>query len=285
MITFEKDNTAILSLEQLKSTVHENDCQGKPIMGMHHYEMFERAADILTARNIKFEIEPITIIQNANKSRPGATLVESLAVEHGNNSERAHILRRLFGKINLLDYRNDEVNRIMAFIYTQEGLQIAIGSNVRICSNLTIFGAENLISTYASLNQRVGFEKLFDVVPSWIDNLELGFQKDLNTIEQFKDTYVGLNDLEELIGTLTLERIRRDVYKGRAPIALNQGQISQFAQEMVPLFEKNDYHVPLWQVYNSGTFLQKAGKNDIPILFENNITWGDVLIREFLNKN
>jgi len=57
-------------------------------------------------------------------------------------------IKRAIGKITIKDWSHQQLRPTIAININEKGEEFGIGENVSICSNFTIFGANDLISNY-----------------------------------------------------------------------------------------------------------------------------------------
>jgi hypothetical protein len=285
ILNFKDNKIQEITLEELASTVKEEDYNGKPIMGMYHYEYITAAILAVTQAGLKHELEPIWAAQNQDKSRPGVSVIEKYRESYGEGDVRSFLLRRIFSRIIITDEQDELTNTAIALCYNQMGFQLAYGPNVRICQNQCILGANKFMSTYASEAKMPTPGRLLEVLGDWLKDFKKIRKQEKTIIEAFQGTVVPEHEILEIVGDLTTKRIRKENAKlfPREPVPpLNQSQIGKFAEKwLVKKAEMSNPRFTLWDVYNYATELYKPGETDYPILLSSNHAMSQYLIQRY----
>jgi len=284
-LDFKDNNIQEISLDELKSTVKEEDYNKKPLMGMYHFDFIQRVADAVEAAKLKFEIEPIYAAQNKDKSRPGVSVIEMYRDQFGEGSVKSFLMRRIFSRIIISTLEDDQTNTAVAISYNQMGFQLAFGPNVKICKNQMILGAERFMSTYSHDNKMPNPERMIEVLSEWLNNFKEIRKKELETILAFQGTIVPHHEMLEIIGDMTSKRIRKDNAKdfpGEPSYPLSQSQIGAFTKAYM-LEKQKDFEklFSVWDVYNFATNLYKPGSTDFPLLLSSNANMSQYLMNRY----
>lgn len=135
---FDEKSVEVLNLDILRRTHKENDTFGNPLAGLYHYQAIERVAESCEKFNLNYEIDEIFAAQNKNKKYPGVVILPGIEQKYGPKAIEAHILRRVFTTIQIRNWEDDELTTSIALAFHQDGIQAAIGPNVKICHNQCI---------------------------------------------------------------------------------------------------------------------------------------------------
>jgi hypothetical protein len=285
ILNFKDNKIQELSFDELKTTVKEEDYNGKPIMGMYHFEYINAALLTVAAAGLKYTLDPIWAAQNMDKSRPGVSVIEKYREQYGEGDYRTFLLRRIFSRIIISDDEDETTNTAIALCYNQMGFQMAYGPNVKICQNQCILGADKFMSSYASDNKMPTPQRMIEVLGDWLKDFTKQRTQDKETILMLQETNVSEPDVLEIIGDLTSKRIRKENAKQfpREPIPpLNQSQIGKFAERwLIQKAEKNKSDFSLWDIYNFATELYKPGETDYPIIISSNYAMSQYLINRY----
>lgn len=270
---FEKNPVEIMNLDTLKRTYAENDITGKPLRGIYHFEVLEKIAVLCDKHGLDYEIEEIFAAQNKNKIQPGVIVLPQVEEQFGHRAVEAHVLRRIFSTIKIENWSNEEMSTTLAVTYTQDGIRMAIGPNVRVCHNQCIMSADHIVANFGK--EKVSTEKLFEEVDRWLSNLESDTLRDRERVEYLKKAIIEPKDLFTLIGLLTTLRVAHDSKDKKLSqqveiYPLNQGQISLFVEHLLLLRQQGMGVITAWDVYNAATELYKPGKTDFPALIPQN---------------
>lgn len=271
---FQTNNVETLNIDTLKRTHKENDINGLPLAGIYHYQVVEKVAELCEFNGLNYQIEEIFAAQNRNRQTPGVVILPQVENVFGEKAVEAHVLRRVFTTIKINNEETAEMNTTIAIAYHQEGIQIAIGPNVKICHNQCILSPSRSVSNYG--NKKVSTEDMFHVVNDWLNNFSDYRINDLQVLEQMKNINCTLNDTYQLIGLLTAIRVAKDssykqLSKCVSSSPLNQSQISIFTEKCLLTYQEKQI-LSLWDVYNIATELYKPGRTEIPNLIPQNLS-------------
>ena len=286
LLNFKDNNIQELILSELKSSVKEEDYNGKPLMGMYHFDFIEKSLDVIDRAGLAYSLDPVWAAQNKDKSRPGVSVIEKYREEYGEGDVRSFLFRRIFSRILISTLEDDMTSTAVALSYNQMGYQLAFGPNVKICQNLCIMGADRFMSTYASDTKMPTPGRMLEVLGDWVGDFDSERKRDIRTIEMFENTNIPDNEVLEIIGELTTKRIRRENNNfPKEPLnPLNQGQIAQFSTNYLLKRAENDKMFNAWDIYNMATEMYKPGSTDMPILLSSNYAMSQYL-KERYNLN
>ena len=282
-----ENNVETMDLATLRKTYREEDpIYHKPLMGIHHFELIDRVGELLTRHNIDFNIEEIFAAHNNDKYKPGVTIVPDLINKYGPNAIEAHCLRRVFTTIRIDENEDKETNTGLAIAFHQNGVQMGIGPNVKICHNQCILSPDRYISTYGSEKVK-DFDKMLLIVDEWLSNFAEQREQDVSVLTTMKGIQLSYRQVAELIGHLNYTRVGTDcglIKEGKYP--LNGGQINQFTENYLKeyydlLKDINDPNMSLYDIYNLATNMYKANQTVIPNILPQNIAWTEMLINNF----
>lgn len=284
-LNFEEQPVQVLDLQTLKRTYKENDVQGKPLKEIYHYQLIEGVAAICENAGLNYEIEEIFAAQNKTRQFPGVVVLPQVAEIYGANSPESHILRRVFTTIKIEDAADEETNTTIALAYHQDGIQAAIGANVRICHNQCILSPDKIISNYGA--NKVTIQEVFQTVQRWVNNFFKDRETDMRIIRQMKQIPMTINDVYQLIGLLTSLRVmhdspKREVSSKVKSYPLNQSQISMFTDRITTyIVQRGADNLTLWDVYNFATEIYKPNRTEIPNLLPQNLSLMQTLSEHF----
>ena len=288
---FTANNVEILDLETLKRTYREVNIAQQPLKGIHHFELIEKILQLCELNKLEYSIKEIFAAQNKDKNLPGVVKNPLIEKEFGTNSIESHCLRRVFTTIELSDQEDEETNTGLVISYHQEGIQIAIGPNVKICHNQCILSSERMITNYGSGSIK-DFEKLFNVIDDWFKNFGEQRKRDVDILKAMKMINVGYRDVAELVGHLTFMRVGSDERIVDTRYPLNQGQISDFTgnylrkckamrEEKKGTQDSQDIDMSLYEIYNIATENFKGNQMNIPNIIPQNVAWAQLLTSQY----
>lgn len=274
---FEKARVQGITLDELQRTHKENDVYGKPIKGIYHYQLIFQILEMCKEFGYTPEVYDMFAAQNKDRNQPGVVRLPQIEEVKGERAVEAHILRRVFANIRLVDMDDDELTTNLAVAFHQKGIQVGFGNMVKICHNQCMLGADNYAATYSEQGQGRGkglsIEELLSKVRMWLTDARTIIIKEREKIERMKSIQVPAESTFQLIGYMTALRVKADSLnkeiRSSEVYPLNQGQISKFTEDMLLRYKQND-KITVWDVYNAATDLYKANSMDIPQMLVQN---------------
>lgn len=282
---FEKNKIEQLTLDELRLTYKENDIYNNPLKGIYHYEAIEQIKSIVEDAGLNHSIHQLFAAQNKDKTQPGVVILPQAEEKYGLKAVEAHILRRIFCNINISDFDTDEYSTNIAIAFHQNGIQVAYGNLIRICTNQCILGNKQSFYTYGK--GAIPFDKIMDEVRNWLFNApERRLLEERHIIEQMKEYPVSGEEMTKIIGMLNMARVLHDTSHKSIRVndvyPLNQGQISAFVENIV-LKHHNSGNLSLWDIYNTATELYKPQLMEIPNIMSQNVAMVEFLKDKYLN--
>ena len=115
--------------------------------------------DICRRHNLNYEVEEIFAAQNKNRTQPGVVILPQVEQTYGEKAVEAHVLRRIFTTIRILNGDTDELTTTLVVLPSGR----YPGGNrscVRICHNQCILSPERSVANYGK--DKVTTEELFE---------------------------------------------------------------------------------------------------------------------------
>lgn len=292
VLNFKEGNIEILSLEELKQTYPERNTDQTPqFNGIFHHELIDRIVSIIEKNGLSYNIENIFAVDNKKQGRNGVSVNPDIEKIYGTGAINAHALRRVFTTIRINDLEDEESNTGLAIAYHQDGIQIGIGPNVKICHNQCILNKDRSVSTYGGEDKVKDIDKLLQIVDDWMKNFTEHRTHDQKIIVQMKQIQTNYSQIMEMIGRLNTIRVVKDskekeLKKMEANLGkiypLNGAQINAFTERyLMKCVELKTTDMSLWEIYNISTEFYKPGKTDFPNIVSQNIAWAEFLIKEY----
>lgn len=268
-LDFGVNKVQTLTLEQLKMTNMENRGDDRSCFhGIYHYALIEQILDMCKEHGYDAEVYDLFATNNRDKETPGVSLFRDLEKQYGERAVQAHTLRRVYCNVRLKDFDNDELTTNLAISYTQRGIQVGFGTNVKICHNQNMMGRGCFVSDYSTNNRyasgdpyKTDLKGIFEKIGGWLTDAEHIVIDDMATIQKMKQTTLTDEQIFVIIGMLTSIRVSCDTslksirYKGGV-YPLNQTQIGKFTEKL--LVDKHDTgSITAWSLYNAATDLYK----------------------------
>lgn len=265
--------TQPLTLDQLRQTNRELN-NGVPMNGIHHYDLVEQVLGIISDNGYQGEVFDMFAAKAGSTTYPGVSLNKDIAKTLDDpNAElniRAFTIRRLYSTIHIKGFGDGESEMSLAVSYHQQGIQVAIGRNVRICHNQMILGAERSFQT----DRDNDFHSVLDRVATWMQNIRHICDMDDEKIERMKRTVIPPAKVFLLVGMLTATRVAcdssiKEVHLN-ATYPLNNWQINQLTEKML-LANARNKQVTVYDFYDAANEMYKPHLMDTTQLFAQNI--------------
>jgi len=264
---FNENQVEVITLDELKRTYKENDTFGNPLRGMYHYEIIEQIQEILLQQGLRMEIEEIFAAQNKSKQYPGVVKAPAMETKYGENAIEAHVLRRVYANIRVLDFDTDELTTNIGLAFHQNAIQIGYGPMVKVCHNQCILSPERVIST----NRQMGVKEIISKFAEAMTNIQNAIAADKSFIDKMREYQMTPQQVLQLIGMFECNTIsyysKNQEIHNKEFFPLNISQIGRFTEDTMILMQKQNNRVSLWDVYNVATNLYKADDMEIPSMF------------------
>lgn len=286
-LNFQEAKVQCITLDQLKSTYKENDVYGNPLKGMYHCDIVQNVLDQCHDLGYKTEIYDMFAAHNSDRQNPGVVILPQIENEKGQRAVEAHILRRVFTNVRLLDFDDDTYTTNLSIAFHQRGVQVGFGNNVKICHNQCMLNADLYAATYSE-NGRNGVKydlpQMLDLVRSWLLDARHLVEYDRERIERMKSINVTPEKTFQLIVMLTSTRVAHDTkhkeIRQGGYYPLNQSQICDFTEDLMLRYH-NTSKVTVWDLYDAATMLYKADKMDMPSIMPQNRAFVNFLEENF----
>lgn len=271
---FNTSKVQTLTIGQLERTVRENDIYGRPLQGIYHFELLRELEKMALLEGLKIEYDEIFAANGGASSNPGVVLLPEREAKFGERAVEAHTLRRVYANMVIRDFDTSELTTQLAVSFHQDGIQVGLGPQVRICHNLTMLGKKQYATT--SGKDRLDIPTLLTTVRSWLNNADTHIRADQQQIQRMKQIPVTYQQNCMMLGALTIERVKHDTrhrpIRESRDYPLNSSQINRLTETLELLYHSANYgEISLWQWYNCATELHKPGRTDIPAIIPQNI--------------
>lgn len=265
--------TQELTLDQLRLTNRELN-NGVPMNGIHHYDLIEQALGIINDHGYHGEVFDMFAAKAGSTIYPGVSLnkdiAKTLTDPEAELNVRAYTIRRLYTTLHIKGFGDGDSEMSLAISYHQQGIQAAIGRNVRICHNQTILGADRSFTT----DRDNDFNSILFKIARWMDNITHITEADDEKLERMKRIVIPPAKIFLLIGMLTATRVAcdssiKEVHLN-ATYPLNNWQINRLTEKMLVAQAKNN-QVTVYDFYDAANEMYKPQLMDTTQLFAQNI--------------
>lgn len=284
-LDFDISKVQTLTLEQLARTEKENDYNGKPLMGIYHFQLIQQIQEMCAERGYKAEIWDLFAANNKDRRAPGVSRLPQKEEKYGERAIEAHILRRVYCNIRLYDLDkgegDDAITTNLAISFHQKGLQVGIGRNVVICHNQTMLNREQYAATYKDgRTPGIALNEMIAKIGVWLDDLRNITADDDEKIEKMKHRVISAQEMFTIIGMLTSLRVASETkfkaIRNNNTIPLNQAQISRITEKMMLAYQDRG-KVTAWDFYNAATDMYKPYMLDQPMILSQNLALVDFI--------
>lgn len=242
-----------ISLDQLRETRTFADAYGfmPKQFPIEHHGFITKILNMAEEAKASPSIGQILVsVKDMEKISP--TEAEAKGLDK-NDAENTRV-KVIIGRIDLGNqYARKLWNLAIGFMYNEKGIEICIGTNISICSNLTIYGEAKHYKNYGAGSVTV--PEMFQHIEEWLQNLE-GI--DLNNSELLERMDAVEIDWKrhgnEFIGQCLREAVRKNYHKGES-FPLTMGQVNKMTSYIIGE-EQNENTAPtLYLLYNAGTYV------------------------------
>jgi hypothetical protein len=256
-IVFEKgEKVKRIDMETLRQSA-DYQRQGSKFPVSHHV-LLGNILNLMEEANLPGKVSEIYISKNGvilPKEREVAfrTDIDSIY------DTRGIMMENVIARIDMTSLADEESNQSIAINFNKTGIEIAMGTNIMVCSNMTIFG-----DTYLKNHGKdsTNFDQMLDVIKLWVKTAEERRLDDLRMIETMKKvTFSGnfIKESREIIGHFN-EMLILD--PNGAP--LRQGRITEVHRGLLNGYNKSvedrkDF--TLWDMFN--VFTEASTHQDV----------------------
>lgn len=187
----------------------------------------------------------------------------------GYNRERCPIDQWLFDKIAVSfmipNIGNDLVGARIGLSFDENGIQIAFGMNVHVCSNFAIMGGQIMSTFKRGSNEPLSWDSIMIVLKDWMYNLDQKMKLEIDLMNRMIETEI-IEDgvVNRVIGGL-YKRAIDQAYGTKALAPFDTAGMSNFVQNIIKsenkvedhTFDKNFGIRNVWDLYNYGTQIMK----------------------------
>jgi len=252
----EEDNAMTISFETLKKSTPISMFNGKlpkraPIK---HYDFLDLVLNQIKNADNDAYIKSVYVAKNRTKH------IELLDSEN-EGFVKAHAFENIITEILLPKFSDEEKTMKIAIQHSDKGISMYAGSNITTCSNFTVLGSSQRISTTG--RKGMPYDKMLQVFGAWVGKMEEAWEINKKVIEELKTIQLsGNGQVQELIGDLLLAAVGQAYDGGDAP--LNIGDVSKLSQDLL----KNENFLqgqPMsaFDLLNFGTELLGTNQNNI----------------------
>lgn len=279
VLSFDENKAAVMTIDDLDRTLKLEDGNGKlpKSAPIDHAALVKKLVHMAEEHVPKHKalVGPIIVKQQNCKRILWKGEADQCPIQN-------YLVERLVVKIGFAGTKSFETeadtsgSMAIGISYNEKGIQLAIGHNVRVCSNLNVFG-ENVFSTYG--NGSVPFEKGLQLAQGWMQNLNPIMESNRRYITDLKSVTINENERLRLFGKIYEMAIRANKGdKNDAP--LNVTECNRMVEQGFAHITKNET-VTGWDLTNWATSVLKPETSDMISIMAKNARLNNFILNEF----
>jgi hypothetical protein len=249
ILTFKENKTEILTLEELQLSQSEVDLNFPP-----HYEIIDDIQSLASKFNLKTSLGNLYIHKGGISKYPGAIAINRLEEKFGKGNIQSFLIRRVLGMLYFTELANKELNYSLAINKLQDGLQVAMGHEVKICSNMTILSYDNMLSSFGNGKaNNITYNQILEHLEGWFKNIKDKAKNELAEIKNMKAIPVNHYLTDSFFG-----KMYRDIMNPSYKTSMVETDVKQFQRDYLTKIDFNletaHERVPsLWDFVNLAT--------------------------------
>ena len=272
ILSFDKDGYLEINRETLRSTARYELAKGglRAVAPVEHFMLLDKIEEMVYKHTgITPVQEPITIEQNQSLRLMWNGAKDQCPTQN-------YLIQRATTKLNINHPSDTEHNMTVGVSYSEKGIQVAFGTNVRVCSNLSVFG-ENVFSTWGDKAARVPFDKGMELLEKWVGNYAELRDRNGNIIKRLKEIEVAPERVEQLFGKLIRNAVMWNAGQKQYDTPFNVTQVHR----MIEQGYANPTATTAWDITNWGTEVNKPRTAYSPELIQRSNQWNNYILNEF----
>jgi hypothetical protein len=282
--------TKEIAISDLAQSIRrESGLAGIRNIDIQYWKFYASILSMVNDANFNYAEQPIFVQNNSSKA-----LLTDADKLLGYNQKLAPVSKWRFDKVlsiinipNIITGQSSDMARNAAIGLTlnKEGLTVAFGMNLHICSNFNVLGG-TVMHSYGSANRDATPWDIMKIrLEQWIKNLNQIWKVQNEIMQEMIQYELPMNSVvEEVVGDLYYGAIKQAYFKG-PNVPFNTNELSDFVQESIRQKKKEDKLSTLWDLYNWGTAIMKPGMFDIGEIANNSNIWSEYLIDKFALKS
>lgn len=283
-LNFEDNKVQAITLDQLARTNKENRGDNRECPhGIYHYVLIQQVLEMCEKAGYDAEVYDMFATNNKDKQTPGVSVYPELEATFGKRAVEATTLRRVFANVRLTNFDDADLTMNLAISYTQKGIQVGFGTNVKVCHNQNMLGTGRFVADYSAFNKysrgeeiKTDLKGIFAKIGTWLTDAEKVYITDKDTIKKMQESVIDAQTMFTILGILHTTRVCCDTsdksirYKG-VTYPLNQMQLNKFTEGLVKKQQEQKY-VTAWDFYNCATELYKPYSCEQNLILPQNIS-------------
>lgn len=169
----------------------------------------------------------------------------------------------------------------IAIAYSEEGIQVAMGTNVRACSNMNIFG-ENFYATYGS--NKLSFDNLKLIIKEKIKSISELQEENYKTIKYLDSKILPSIGIRIITNKLFEKAVDANANRNNKSSILNVSQVIKMQEEILKKKDRIlEGQFTAWDLTQAGTENLKPMTNDMLMLYPTIKKFNNFIETEIMN--
>ena len=237
-----------------------------------HFEVFGRIMMMLEKEKFDFELSNIYAEKSKILTLPEVQRKGKLSVDPSVN----HV-NTIVGRIDITKFSTDERNLSIGIGYNDKGINVCFGTNITVCSNMSLFGGHYL-SSYGK--DKVSLIELFNRVEDFIKDATMIDESNNRYLDLMKEITLNRDQVKMVMGDMKLRAVGQAYFKQDAPLDISK--TSAFATKYLEYVQENKTDdITVYDLYNIGTSLLSHQSNTSTMWADIN-NFGEYMVNEFL---
>jgi len=282
-LAFDAENkSATIELVDLDRTIKFEDAGGKlPASApVHHADLIKHVMELSHKHLTTYspQVSPIVIKQNNCKRILYTGPADQCPIEK-------FVIERLVVKIGFKGtkafegIKDSEGSMAVGISYTEKGIQMAFGHNVKICQNLNVFGP-NVFSTYGSGDNRVPYEKGIQMLERWLLGFDEIAEFNRRCITTLQERVITEDERLRIFGKIYEMAILKNAGHNEIDNPLNVTECNRMVSAGFASIVENK-QITAWDLTNWATSVLKPESSDMLNLLTKNNRLNNFLLEEF----
>lgn len=285
-----EETVSEVSINQLEQSIRVEGKHGRALSTrpVQSWNVINYITSVMSLAEVNNTMEHIYV-----QKRNSFPMINDNDKKLGYNRERCPIDQWLFDKIAVSfmipNIGNDLVGARIGLSFDENGIQIAFGMNVHVCSNFAIMGGQIMSTFKRGSNEPLSWDSIMIVLKDWMFNLDQKMKLEIDLMNRMIETEI-IEDgvVNRVIGGL-YKRAIDQAYGTKALAPFDTAGMSNFVQNIIKsenkvedhTFDKNFGIRNVWDLYNYGTQIMKPGSVDIADIQNSSFLLADHLFTEF----
>jgi len=263
-----------MTIEDLKMTLTEEDLSGRKSKIITHYDLIPKLENMLLEKGYTLGKNEIIVAKKGLRRLPKLDPTDEYVLD-------SILVKNLVSSFNISSLENEEMNMRIGLSYNDRGVALAFGTNIKVCSNMTIIGAKNMIYSYGP--NKVPFDKFMELAQKNINELDETFKFYNETIMSLKGKLATKDDLFNIIGKLEHLAVQNAYVDTKIAAPLNIGETSSFTKELIKANAFGNEINTLWDVFNVGTAVLTHSELNVHNKWQSLAAFGNFMVDNIAN--